>query len=121
VIRVITDLYQMAEAMGATVHYPEDETAYLEAPAITTVAEIGRLTPLNPLTDGNLPAHLEAIRGTSSPPDAVSPRRPPSPTSRPRWTLSPRSAGQSIQTSLKQINRDEQDIQDNPTPESTAA
>jgi uroporphyrinogen decarboxylase len=52
----------MAEAMGATVHYPEDETAYLEAPAITTVAEIARLTPLNPLTDGNLPAHLEAMR-----------------------------------------------------------
>ena len=62
VIRVFTDLYQMAEAMGATVHYPEDETAYLEVPAITTVAEIGRLTPLNPWADGNLPAHLEAMQ-----------------------------------------------------------
>ncbi len=62
VIRVFTDLYQMAEAMGGTVHYPEDETAYLEAPAITSVDAIGRLTPLNPLTDGNLPAHLEAMR-----------------------------------------------------------
>ena len=62
VIRVFTDLYQMAEAMGATVHYPGDETAYLDSPAITTVDEIGRLTPLNPLADGNLPAHLEAMR-----------------------------------------------------------
>ena len=61
VIRVFTDLYQMAEAMGATVHYPEDETAYLAAPSISSVADIGRLTPLNPLTDGNLPAHLEAM------------------------------------------------------------
>ena len=61
VIRVFTDLYQMAEAMGATVHYPEDETAYLKAPAITFVAEIDRLAPVNPLTDGNLPAHLEAM------------------------------------------------------------
>jgi uroporphyrinogen decarboxylase len=62
VIRVFTDLYQMGEAMGATVHYPEDETAYLAAPAIASVDEIGTLAPLNPSTDGNLPAHLEAMR-----------------------------------------------------------
>jgi uroporphyrinogen decarboxylase len=62
VIRIFTDLYQMAEAMGATVHYPEDETAYLATPAIMSESEIERLTPVNPFTDGNLPAHLEAMR-----------------------------------------------------------
>ena len=62
VIRVFTDLYQMGEAMGATVHYPEDETAYLDAPAITSVEEIGRIIPLSPWSDGNLPAHLEAMK-----------------------------------------------------------
>ena len=62
VIRVFTDLYTQAEAMGATVHYPEDETAYLEAPAITDPAQIGRLQPADPHRDGNLPHHLEAMR-----------------------------------------------------------
>jgi uroporphyrinogen decarboxylase len=62
VIRVFTDLYTLAEAMGARVHYPEDETAYLEAPAISAVEEIPRLEPADPLTDGNLPSHLEAMQ-----------------------------------------------------------
>ncbi|BCS54149.1 uroporphyrinogen decarboxylase family protein [Geobacter sp. SVR] len=62
VIRVFTDLYTLAEAMGARVHYPENETAYLEAPAIASLDEIARLKPVNPATDGNLPAHLEAMQ-----------------------------------------------------------
>jgi len=37
VIRIFTDLYTQAEAMGARVHYPDDETAYLAAPAIQSV------------------------------------------------------------------------------------
>jgi uroporphyrinogen decarboxylase len=62
VIRVFTDLYTLAEAMGSRVHYPEDETAYLESPAITTVEEISRLQPVNPQQNGNLPSHLEAMK-----------------------------------------------------------
>lgn len=62
VIRVFTDLYTLAEAMGATVQYPEDETAYLASAAISSVDDIPRLQPVNPLTDGNLPAHLDAMR-----------------------------------------------------------
>jgi uroporphyrinogen decarboxylase len=58
-IRVFTDLYTQAEAMGALVHYPDDETAYLEAPAVGDAADPG-LRPADPLADGNLPAHLEA-------------------------------------------------------------
>ena len=61
-IRVFTDLYTQAEAMGARVHYPEDETAYLEAPALGDARDAGSLRPADPLRDGQLPAHLEAAR-----------------------------------------------------------
>ncbi|GBG57180.1 methylcobamide--CoM methyltransferase [Sporomusaceae bacterium FL31] len=62
IIRIFTDLYTQAEAMGATVHYPEDETAYLETPAISDIGEIDRLEPADPYQDGNLPQHLEAMK-----------------------------------------------------------
>ncbi len=62
VVRVFTDLYVMAEAMGAKVRVPEDETAYLEAPAIDSLSDIGKLRPADPRKDGILPAHLEAMR-----------------------------------------------------------
>lgn len=62
IIRIFTDLYTQAEAMGARVRYPLDETAYLEAPAINDVSEIANLKPADPYKDGNLPAHLEAMK-----------------------------------------------------------
>jgi len=62
VIRVFTDLYTLAEAMGARVHYPEDETAYLAEPAISSIDSISQLQPVKPLLDGNLPSHLEAMK-----------------------------------------------------------
>ena len=58
-IRVFTDLYTQAEAMGAVVRYPDDETAFLEPPATRGLAD-PELRPADPLRDGNLPAHLEA-------------------------------------------------------------
>jgi len=61
VIRIFTDLYTQAEAMGAKVHYPDNETAYLAAPAIATADEIASLQPADPHKDGNLPQHLEAM------------------------------------------------------------
>lgn len=61
-IRVFTDLYTQAEAMGAVVHYPDDETAYLEAPAVADPTAIDHLQPADPHRDGNLPHHLEAMR-----------------------------------------------------------
>jgi uroporphyrinogen decarboxylase len=64
VIRIFTDLYTQAEAMGARIHYPEDETAYLAAPAITSAAEIATLKSADPRRDGNLPHHLEAMERT---------------------------------------------------------
>ena len=64
VIRVFTDLYSQAEAMGAHIHYPEDETAYWEAPAIASAAEIDKLRPADPHKDGHLPDLLEAMKIT---------------------------------------------------------
>lgn len=64
VIRIFTDLYTVAEAMGARVHYPGDETAYLETPAIESVEQIASLKTADPHRDGNLPHHLEAMRRT---------------------------------------------------------
>jgi len=61
-IRIFTDLYQQAEAMGATVCYPDDETAYLKTPAISEVSQIDSLKPADPNLDGNLPHHLEAMK-----------------------------------------------------------
>jgi len=62
IIRIFTDLYTQAEAMGAKVHYPFDETAYLEEPAIKDISEIDSLSPADPYKDGNLPHHLEAMK-----------------------------------------------------------
>lgn len=62
IIRIFTDLYTQAEAMGAKVSYPEDETAFLAAPAISDMAELDRLAPADPNRDGYLPQHLEAMR-----------------------------------------------------------
>lgn len=62
IIRIFTDLYTQAEAMGAKVHYPFDETAYLVNPAIDSEEKINRLRPANPYKDGNLPEYLEAMK-----------------------------------------------------------
>jgi uroporphyrinogen decarboxylase len=61
VMRIFTDLYTQAEAMGARVHYPDDETAYLAEPAIDSVEKIDSLQPADPRKAGNLPHHLEAM------------------------------------------------------------
>ncbi|MDF2875142.1 MAG: hemE 4 [Sporomusa sp.] len=62
IIRIFTDLYGQAEAMGAVIRYPKDETAYLDQPALTDISQIDRLSPANPYQDGNLPHQLEAMR-----------------------------------------------------------
>jgi uroporphyrinogen decarboxylase len=61
-IRIFTDLYVQAEAMGASVTVPDDETAYLGAPAIKGVSDTRSLRPADPACDGCLPEHIEAAR-----------------------------------------------------------
>jgi uroporphyrinogen decarboxylase len=61
-IRVFTDLYTLAEGMGARIRVPEDETAFLDEPAIRSVSEISGLRPADPYRDGVLPEHIEAVK-----------------------------------------------------------
>lgn len=61
-IRIFTDLFPFAEAMGATVKLPLDETADLDQPAISDVSQIDQLQPANPYTDGRLPVQIEAMK-----------------------------------------------------------
>ena len=61
-VRIFTDLFVLAEAMGARVTVPEDETAYLAAPALASLADLDRLRVPDPRRDGALPALLEASR-----------------------------------------------------------
>lgn len=61
-VRIFTDLYVQAEAMGAKVRYPLDDTADLEGPAIRDITEIDSIQPANPYKDGRLPSHLEAAK-----------------------------------------------------------
>ena len=61
-IRIFTDLFPWAEAMGAKVKFPEDDTADLEQPAISDVSLIGTLSPADPYKDGRLPVQLEAMK-----------------------------------------------------------
>lgn len=60
-VRIFTDLFAWAEAMGATVTAPEDHTVDLAAPAVTSVARIDRLRPADPRKDGRLPILLGAM------------------------------------------------------------
>lgn len=64
-VRIFTDLFPWAEAMGATVMFPEDNTADLSEPALTTKEDLKnyqKLEPLNPYKDGRLPIHLDAMK-----------------------------------------------------------
>jgi len=62
VVRVFTDLYVVGEAMGAKIKVPDDETAYLDAPAIADATAIDKLRPADPRRDGILPLQLEALK-----------------------------------------------------------
>ncbi len=60
-VRIFTDLFAWAEAMGAKVTAPEDHTVDLAAPAVTGIAGIDALRPADPRKDGRLPVHLKAM------------------------------------------------------------
>ncbi|MCS3922533.1 uroporphyrinogen decarboxylase [Methanococcus voltae PS] len=60
--RVFTDLFLIAEAMGAKVNKPEDNTADLEEPAIDDISKIDDLKVIDPYKDGRIPIHLRAMK-----------------------------------------------------------
>jgi uroporphyrinogen decarboxylase len=60
-IRIFTDLYIQAEAMGAKVHTPLDETAFLENPAVSNINRIDEIKPIEALKSGLLREHLDAM------------------------------------------------------------
>lgn len=61
-LRIFTDLFTWAEAMGASVIFPDDNTADLDKPAISRIEEIEKLRPADPYKDGRLPIHLDAMK-----------------------------------------------------------
>ena len=61
-VRIFTDLFPWAEAMGAKVNYPLDNTADLAEPAITEISQIDQLRPADPYKDGRLPVQVEAMK-----------------------------------------------------------
>lgn len=61
-VRIFTDLFSWAEAMGAEITFPEDNTADLKKPAINDISEISKLKPANPYKDGRLPIHIDAMK-----------------------------------------------------------
>ncbi|SNS25753.1 uroporphyrinogen decarboxylase [Anaerovirgula multivorans] len=61
-LRIFTDLFTWAEAMGATVTFPNDATADLAKPAILGIEDIDILQPADPYKDGRLPVHLDAMK-----------------------------------------------------------
>lgn len=61
-VRVFTDLFPWAEAMGAKVDFPDDDTADLLESAISDVSQIDDLQPANPYKDGRLPVQIEAMK-----------------------------------------------------------
>lgn len=61
-LRIFTDLFTIAEAMGAEVTLPDDNTADLAKPAIHSLEDMDKLRPADPYRDGRLPVHLEAMK-----------------------------------------------------------
>ena len=61
-VRIFTDLFPWAEAMGAKVTFPEDDTADLLTPAIESAKDCKIIKPFDPFKDKRLPIHLEAMK-----------------------------------------------------------
>ena len=61
-VRVFTDLYVWAEAMGAELVLPDDNTADLHKPAISNIEDIDKIKIADPYKDGRLPVFVEAMK-----------------------------------------------------------
>lgn len=61
-VRIFTDLFPWAEAMGAKINFPADNTADLATPALEDIVQIDSLESADPYKDGRLPIHIEAMK-----------------------------------------------------------
>lgn len=63
-VRVFTDLFPWCEAMGSEIRFPEDDTADLLVPAITSKDPDAYklIHGFDPYKDGRMPVHLEAMK-----------------------------------------------------------
>jgi uroporphyrinogen decarboxylase len=61
-VLIDTDTTMLAEAMGAKSKCAPDEPGRIVTPAILNLEEVGRLSVVNPQTDGRIPGLIEAIR-----------------------------------------------------------
>ncbi|SMG14311.1 uroporphyrinogen decarboxylase family protein [Dethiosulfovibrio salsuginis] len=59
--KVFTDLFTVAEAMGAKIKFPDDDTADLLEPAIDSVSKIDSLEPIDPEKACRIPIQLKAM------------------------------------------------------------
>ncbi len=60
-VSISTTLRGMAEAMGTTIKYPEDNISLLDTPVVQSEEDIAKLKVIDPEKDGKLPLLLEAL------------------------------------------------------------
>lgn len=56
------NLFGIAEAMGTTLAYPDNDMPYIDIPFLKNYDDIKKLIPVNPHKDGRLPLFLEASK-----------------------------------------------------------
>ncbi|AKN31757.1 uroporphyrinogen decarboxylase [Clostridium carboxidivorans P7] len=56
------NLFGIAEAMGTTLAYPDNDMPYIDIPFLKNYDDIKKLIPVNPHKDGRLPLFLEACK-----------------------------------------------------------
>ena len=61
-ITIFTDTAVLAEAMGTTLFYPEDDAAQVDKPVVQSPEDVGEVRMPDVRTEGRLAAHLQAIR-----------------------------------------------------------
>ncbi len=60
IVYIFSTTSTVAEAMGTTMYFPEDDAPQFLKPAVTTRSDVKKLRPANPKKDGRLPVYLEA-------------------------------------------------------------
>lgn len=62
IVYVFSTTSTLAEAMGTTMAFPEDDAPQVARPLIASRADLSRLVPLDPARAGRLPVYLEAVK-----------------------------------------------------------